>query len=195
MGVTYALLVLLVTIAVFAQPNGVAGRLVLDSSTNLQNLRTQPLSVLLVSAFVLESPWGLWVLPVLIVVYGAVQQWLGRAATLLVALSGHVFATVFTALMINAGIAHHQLSRGLADEPDVGVSYGVAALVGLLVFRLPARWRRRIALAGTAGLLVVLVLSQTFTDVGHLVAWIIGLSTGLVGARMTEAVRSVGRPD
>jgi hypothetical protein len=186
-GVAYALLVLLAVIAVFAQPNGVAGRIVINSSTNLQNLRGKPLDVLVLSAFVLESPWSLWILPVLVVVFGAAQRWLGRAATVLVAASGHVFGTLFVALLVNTGIAHHQLSRRLADEPDVGVSYGLAALLGLLAFRLGARWRPRVVLAGTAVLILVLVLSQTFTDLGHLVAWTIGLSTGLVGTRMAAA--------
>jgi hypothetical protein len=191
-GIAYALLVLLVTIAVFTQPNGAAAQAVLDSSTNLKNLRTQPLSVLFLSAFVLESPWRLWLLPVLVVVFGAAQRWLGRAATILVAVGGHVFATVFVALVVNAGIAHHQLSRRVADEPDVGVSYGLAALTGLLVYRLTSRWRRRTALIGSGVLLIVLALSQTFTDLGHLVAWSIGLSTGLVGSRMLEASSRAG---
>jgi hypothetical protein len=194
-GVAYALLVLVVALAVFTQPHGAAARAVLDSSTNLHNLRTQPLSVLLLSAFVLESPWSLWVLPVLVVVFGAAQRWVGRVATVLVAVMGHVFATVFVALVVNAGIAHHQLSRRVVDEPDVGVSYGLAALAGLLAFRLPARWRVRVVLAATAVLLVVLALSQTFTDLGHLVAWSIGVATGLVGARMTEQARDAQDPD
>jgi hypothetical protein len=189
-GVAYAVLVLLVAVAVFAQPHGTAGQAVLDSSTNLHNLRTQPLSVLFLSAFVLESPWSLWILPVLVLVFGATQQWLGRAATVLVAGMGHVFATVFVALVVNAGIAHHQLSRRVADEPDVGVSYGLAALAGLLVFRLSGRGRTRVVLAVTAGLLVAVALSQTFTDLGHLVAWGIGLATGLVGTRIAESARS-----
>jgi hypothetical protein len=186
-GVAYAVLVLLVVVAVFAQPNGVAGRIVINSSTNLQNLRAKPLDVLVLSAFVLESPWSLWILPVLVVVFGAVQRWLGMAATVLVAAFGHVFATLFVALLINTGLAHHQLSRRIADEPDVGVSYGLAALLGLLTFRLGSRWRPRVVVAGTAVLLLVLVVSQTFTDLGHLVAWTIGVSTGLVGSRMAAA--------
>jgi hypothetical protein len=193
-GIAYALLVLLVTIAVFTQPNGAAAQAVLDSSTNLKNLRTQPLSVLFLSAFVLESPWRLWLLPVLVVVFGAAQRWLGRAATILVAVGGHVFATVFVALVVNAGIAHHQLSRRVADEPDVGVSYGLAALAGLLVFRLTSRRRRWTALGGSTLLVLVLELSQTFTDLGHLVAWSIGLSTGLVGSRMLEASSRAAAP-
>jgi hypothetical protein len=188
-GLAYALLVLVVAITVFAQPNGVAARAVLDSSTNLHNLRTQPLAVLFLSAFVVESPWSLWILVPLVLAFGAAQQWLGRAATLLVAVMGHVFATVFVALIVNAGIANHQLSRRVADEPDVGVSYGLATLGGLLVYRLPPRWRTQVVLAVTAVLLLLVVVSQTFTDLGHLVAWGIGLAIGLVGTRMRMAPR------
>ena len=186
-GFGYALVLLVIAIAVFAQPSGVAGQAVLNSSTNLHNLRTEPLSVLFLSAFVLDSPWDLWVLPLLIGVYGCAQRWLGRAATVLVAASGHVFSTMFVALLVNAGIANHQLSRRLANEPDVGVSYGLAALLGVLAFRLRPPVRRTVALGSTALLLAVMAVSQTFTDLGHLVAWSIGLTMGFVGSRLAEA--------
>jgi hypothetical protein len=187
LAVGYAALVVLSAVVVFTQPRGDASQAVLDSSTNLHNLQTQPLLVLLLSAFVVSSPWSLWVLPVLVWAYGTAQQWLGRRATVLVALFGHVFATVFVAVMLTAGIAHHQLSRDLAREPDVGVSYGLAAVLGLLVHRLPPRRRHRVVPAVTVVLLVLVGVSQTLTDLGHLVAWCIGLTMGFVGTRLADA--------
>ncbi len=183
----YAAVLVASVIIVFAQPHGVASRLVLESSTNTQNLRTQPLLVLFVSAFVVSSPWGLWILPFLVWGFGAAQRWLGRAATVLVAAFGHVFATVFVGVLINAGIAHHQLSRSIAREPDVGASYALAALVGVMVFRLTPAARGKVSVVVTAGLTGHLVLSQTFTELGHVVAWVIGLTMGFVGSRIAGA--------
>lgn len=187
LAVGYAVVLVASVVVVFTQPRGAAADLVLSSSTNLENLRSHPILVLLVSAFVLSSPWGLWILPFLMWAYSAGQRWLGRGATVLVALFGHVFATVFVGVLLTAGIAHHQFSRGLAQEPDVGVSYGLAAVLGVLLFRLPPRRRQLVAGGGTAVLLGLVVVSQTFTDLGHLVAWGIGLAMGLVGSRIAAA--------
>lgn len=183
----YACVVLTTTVLVFTQPQGDASQAVLDSSTNLRNLHDQPLLVLLLSAFVVSSPWALWVLPLLVWAYGRAQRWVGRTATVLVAAFGHVFATVLVAVLLTAGIAHHQLDRRLAHEPDVGVSYGLAAVVGLLVHRLPPRRRHRAVAAVTVVLLGAVVVSRTLTDVGHLVAWGIGLAMGQVGLRLAAA--------
>ncbi|MCW2600904.1 MAG: hypothetical protein JWM02_2733 [Frankiales bacterium] len=188
-GAVYAGVVLISGIVVFAQPHGVAAQAVLDSSTNVSNLRTQPLLVLVLSAFVVSSLESLWILPCVVWVFGAAQRWVGRAATVLVAAFGHVFATVFVGILVHAGIAHHALSNGVAHEPDVGVSYGLAALVGLMVFRLPQATRRKVAVLGTAALIGFVLVSQTFTDLGHLVAWGIGLAMGFVGSRFAETGR------
>jgi hypothetical protein len=183
----YALVLLGLAVFLALVPDRVHDDLVLRSSTNLANLRDDPLVVLLVSAFVLPSSLSLWVLPVLVAAYGAAQRWLGRTATLLVALVGHVFATVFVAVLLAAGIAHHQLDRAVAREPDVGASYGLAAVLAVLVYRLPPLPRRCLALGGTVALTVLVLVSETFTDLGHLTAWLIGLAMGQVGAASSRA--------
>lgn len=187
LGLAYAAVLLVLAVALSLQPDRVHDDLVLRSSTNLANLRDRPLTVLLVSAFVLPSASGLWVLPVLVAGYGAAQRWVGRLATVLVALFGHVFATVFVAVLLAAGIAHHQLARSIAREPDVGASYGLAAVLALLVCRLPPRPRGVLAAGGVVSLVLLVVVSRTFTDLGHLVAWLIGLSMGTVGTAVARS--------
>ncbi len=188
-AVGYALVVLVLAVALAVQPDRVHDHLVLRSSTNLVNLRNRPLLVLVVSAFVVPDLGGLWLLPVLLVVYSAAQRWVGRTATLLVAAFGHVFATVFVAMLLAAGIAHNQLDRSIAHEPDVGVSYGLAAVLSLLTRRLPGRLRLFSAWGTVGYLLLRLALSQTGTDLGHLVAWLIGLSMAVVGHAMATGER------
>lgn len=183
----YCLILIVTVTVVFAGSSTSAHRVVLDSSTNLGNLRSQPLLVLIVSAFVLASPWGLWVLPIVFATYASAQRWLGRSATVVVALIGHVFATVFVAVLLAAGVAQHQLSRRIAHEPDVGVSYGLAALLAVLVFRLPSPWRKTVLAGATLVLAGILGVSQTFTDLGHLLAWLLGAAMGLVGDRIARA--------
>lgn len=194
LAVGYVLVVVGVAAVVFAQPEAVSRRWVLECSTNLQNLRAQPLRVLVASAFVVSSPWGLWTVPLLLAVVGAAQRWVGRAATLTVALFGHVLATVFVAVLLQAGIATHVLDRDLAREPDVGVSYVLAAVWGLLLFRAAPRRRALVGGLVLVGLVAVVLLSETFTDVGHLVAWCIGAGTGLVGSRMAAATGPAAQP-
>ena len=186
-ALAYTVILTLSTLTMFSQPHGLAGQVVLRSSTNLVNLRHQPLLVLGASAFVLSSPTELWAVLPLFAIFAAAQRWVGRWSTVLVAVIGHVFATVFTATLLAAGIARHQLSRSLARQPDVGVSYALAALLGLLLYRLPGRMRVVAGCVGTGLLVTVLVLSQTFTDLGHLIAWCTGLAVGQVGTQIAEA--------
>lgn len=89
-GWAYAAVVLVVAVVVRVLPGTTTDELVLDSSTNLDNLRRTPLLVLGASAFVVAPLTGLWILVPLVVVFGAAQRWLGRAATVIVAVLGHV---------------------------------------------------------------------------------------------------------
>jgi hypothetical protein len=58
---------------------------------------------------------------------------------------------------------------------DIGVSYGLAGVAGVLTYRLPRRlrWPYAVALVGLFGYL--LVDNDTFTDLGHFTAVLIGL--------------------
>ncbi|RZS80177.1 hypothetical protein EV189_3658 [Motilibacter rhizosphaerae] len=187
LALAYAAVVLVVTVVIALQPPHVTEELVLDSSTNLANLRSTPLLVLAASAFVTPSLAGLWILVPLVWAYGAAQRWVGRGATVVVAAFGHVFATVGVATLLAAGIAQHQLSRHLEHEPDVGVSYGLAAVLGLLTLRLRGRRRRLAVVGGTVAAAAYALVSQTFTDLGHLLAWGIGLGTAQVAAAVRRA--------
>ncbi len=185
----YGAIVALVAVTLQLLPDSVHQDVVVHASTNLVNLRQRPLYVLLVSAFVVSNLPGLWLLPWLMVSYAASQRWLGRLATVFVAVLGHVGATLFVSVLLSAGIWHHWVSRTVAREPDVGVSYGLACLAGLLVMQVPRRWR-----GVYAGFLVLffagpLVVRVTFTDVGHITALLTGFGLALLTARASTAPR------
>jgi hypothetical protein len=182
-GWAYAAVVVVVAVVMRLLPGTTTEELVLDTSTNLDNLRHTPLLVLGASAFVVAPPTGLWILVPLVVVFGAAQRWLGRAATVIAAALGHVGVTLFVAVLLAAGIDDGRLSPSLARAEDVGVSYAVATLAGLLVGRVPRRMRPWYA----AGLLVLvagaLVIDPDFTDLGHLSAVLLGFAFAVLATR------------
>lgn len=182
-GWAYAAVVVVVAIVVRVLPGTRTQDLVLESSTNLDNLRHTPLLVLGASAFVVSPVWGLWVVAPLVVVFGAAQRWLGRAATVIVAVLGHVGATLFVAVLLAAGINDGVVDADVAREPDVGVSYGLAAVAAVLVGRVPRRWRPWYALGVLAVAGGPLLLDPDFTGVGHVIAVILGFALAVLTAR------------
>jgi hypothetical protein len=73
------------------------------------------------------------------------------------------------------GIRHARLPRSLADTIDIGVSYGLAGVVGVLAYRVPRPWRWGYLLGVLAFFTYPVLHRGTFTDLGHLTAVLIGL--------------------
>ncbi|HST63714.1 MAG TPA: rhomboid-like protein [Mycobacteriales bacterium] len=191
----YAAIVVIVAIVVRVLPRTRTQDLVLETSTNLDNLRHTPLLVLGASAFVVSSAWGLWILAPLVVAFAAAQRWLGRAATVIVAVLGHVGATLFVAVLLAAGINDGLLDADVAREPDVGVSYGLAAVAGVLVGRVPHRWRPWYALGVLAVAAASLLPDGDFTGVGHVTAVLLGFALAvLTSARRARTPAEPTRP-
>lgn len=190
---TYAAVVLIVAVVVRALPGTRTQDLVLESSTNLDNLLHTPLLVLGASAFVESSLWGLWILAPLVVVFAAAQRWLGRTATVIVAVLGHVGATLFVAVLLAAGIDDGLVDADVARAPDVGVSYGLAAVAGVLVARVPRRRRPWYALGVLAVAGASVLLDPDFTGVGHVTAVLLGFALAVLVSRATT--RAQPAPD
>jgi hypothetical protein len=173
--------------------------LVVQSSTNLENLRDHPFNVMLTSAFVVAAPEDLWLLPALALACALGQRWLGRTAVVVTMVIGHVLATLVVATLLVTGIAHGQLSPAVSRAADVGFSYGLACLSGLLLGYVPHRWKLgyvlAVVVAWSWSILLgppwVNLVRPSFTDVGHLVALLtgIGLST-LTHAEQATADRA-----
>ena len=176
----YVAVVLVVAVVVRVLPGTRTQDLVLESSTNLDNLRHTPLLVLGASAFVVSSLWGLWILVPLVVAFAAAQRWLGRAATVIVAVLGHVGATLFVAVLLAAGINDGLIDADVARAPDVGVSYGLAAVAGLLVARVPRRRRPWYALGLLAFAVAPLLADPDFTGIGHVTAVLLGFALAVL---------------
>jgi Rhomboid-like protein len=196
LAIGYSLVVVVSTVVLALVPRSVHDEFLQQSSTNLYNLRHHPIEVLVVSAFVLGSPGELAEIPLLVWGYGAVQRWLGRAATVVTGVFGHVGATLFVAVLLAAGITHGLVSASVGFAQDVGVSYGLAAVAGLCAIRVPRRWRTAYLSVLVATLAVALLLVPTFTSVGHAVAFGIGASLAvLVAAGVRSTVDTVSHRD
>lgn len=103
------------------------------------------------------------------------ERRIGVRRVVLVFLSGHVLATLLTELPVAGGIALGWLPAAAADRLDVGVSYGmyavIAASAGLLLPRL--RWALSLGLL--SWVLSALLLDTDMTAAGHVLSVLIGL--------------------
>lgn len=178
-AVVYALLVVAVSLIVAVKPPGQLRDIVASSSTNLANLRQRPLAVLFASAFVISPASGLWIVAPMVVAYGALQLWLGRASVIVVGVLGHVGATLFVATMEITEIAKGRAGFRLALRPDVGVSYALAAVAGVLVVRVAHTWRRRYVAVSLVVVVGQFFILNNFTALGHVTAWLIGLAVAV----------------
>jgi hypothetical protein len=186
-AVVYALIVVMISVVTAVQAPEQLRAIVSDSSTSLTNLRQRPLAVLITSAFVISPVWGLWIVAPMVVAYGALQRWLGRASVIVVGVLGHVGATLFVATMELTELAKGRVGFRIAGRPDVGVSYALAAIAGVLVVRVAARWRRRYVVVSLIVVVAQLLILRNFTGLGHVTAWLIGLAVAVPVSRATRA--------
>ena len=145
-------------------------------STNLHNLARGQFATLIGSAFVTSSGFIYVWLPGLICLL-ALAELFWRGGRLILAFGlGHLGATLIVAGGLAAAIRFGWVPISVARASDVGMSYGAVAVLGTLTVAIPASWRP----GWIGGWLAVAVLAafagDGFTNAGHLVALIIGMS-------------------
>jgi hypothetical protein len=160
-----------------------AGRSTLQSwaSTNLVNLRHDPVGCLLLSAFIPSGSAIAWPALIAVALFGA-SKVLGNWRTALVCAAGHILGT-----LVSEGIVGYRISRGLLPESDsriidVGPSYVVVS--ALIVAALYGYWLVR-ALAAISLILLIAVggifdglSALQVAAVGHTTAIVIGAGLG-----------------
>ncbi|MFE2967605.1 rhomboid-like protein [Streptomyces sp. NPDC059340] len=144
-------------------------------STNIHELSNDPARVLFTSAMWIDG--GLW-LPyaVLFTVFHAqAERWLGTLRWLAVAVAAHVLATLISEGALLGAIKRGAAPHSAVETLDIGVSYALAGVIGVLTYRVASPWRYLYL----AVILVVygmpLLTSRTFTDFGHFISILIGL--------------------
>lgn len=182
-GIVYGLLVVTIAVVVAGQSPGERHTIVAVGTATVANLRRRPLTVLVVSAFVVSPLGGLAVVVTLVWAYGRVQRWLGRASAVLIGVLGHVGATLFVATLQASALVRDRVGVGVSRGAEVGVSYGVAAVCGVLVAAVNVH-RRRYVVISIVVLAGQLLLLRGFTAFGHIVAWLLGVAVAVVLAHV-----------
>jgi hypothetical protein len=174
---TYAVLLVIVAATLLVLGPGAQGRAIDNWSTNLDNLARGQLGTLIGSAFVtVDDHVYVW-LPGLVCLL-ALGELLWRGKRLVVAFTvGHVGATLIIAVVLAVAIVMGWLPASIAGASDVGISYGVAAVLGTLTAAIPARWRPAWVCFWLVNALVVVtgLGSFDFTATGHAVALTLGV--------------------
>jgi hypothetical protein len=173
------LLILLITTLLLRGLDGqVANQVLRDQSTNLVRMTTDAPRVLFLSAFLLDSGNVIFEFAKVLLVLVPLERIVGTSRAVAVFAAGHVGATIVTTVGIWWQVRSGSAARGLVYPVDVGVSYGLMAGAGALVWC----FRRR-GVFLLAGLLVAFTVARlvafgTFTDWGHAAALAIGLAAG-----------------
>jgi hypothetical protein len=176
---TWLAVLLLTTIAIHQFSPGFRRHFVLHESTNLHELSHNPIRVLISSALWIDS--GHW-WPYLILYslfHAPAERWLGTARWLVVVIVSHVGATYISQSVVYYDIRHGTAPQSAAFIPDIGVSYALAGVEGVLTYLLAPPWRYLYASALIAYYLDPVLANRgytAFTDVGHFTALLLGMA-------------------
>jgi hypothetical protein len=152
-------------------------RILRHQSTNLFQMTRDAPQALVLSAFLLDNGRLLVQAAYFTVIVAPVERWIGTYRWLAAFAAGHVGATLATTVGIWLQV-RQGAERGLVYPVDVGVSYGVAAMAGVLVYRLRRPWNYLWFALVAVRVGAAVISTGTFTDWGHLVAFGIGLAMG-----------------
>lgn len=158
--------------------DAVERRLIFSASTNLYNMRHNPVQVLVASAFWTEGGFPWTTIAGFLVVMAYAERWLGTARWILLFATGHIGATLLTVTAVSHAIDRGLIPLRVAVAADVGTSYGFSAVLAALAFRFRGAVRLMWAGSIIVALGMALWIEPTFTDYGHLCAAVIGLAAG-----------------
>jgi hypothetical protein len=174
---TYSWLVLLLvtTIMQHTIPARHLRALLQKESTNLHHLASDPIRVLIQSLLWIDGKYWWPYLIVFTLFLAPAERWLGQLRWLLIGLVCHVGATYLSEGYLYWRIQEAVSSPRLIDARDIGVSYFVVGIVGVLTYHIPRRWRWLYLAAALVVFGVSLAVKRDFTQLGHLSALLIGL--------------------
>ena len=175
---TYSwLAVLLVTTLIQRSiPEHRLNALLQKESTNLHHLATDPIRVLVQSLLWIDGKYWWPYLVVFTLFLAPAERWLGHLRWLFVGLTCHVGATYLSEGYLYWRIQEAVSSPRLIDARDIGVSYFVVGIVGVLTYHIPSRWRWVYLVAALSVFGISLAVKHDFTQLGHFSALLIGLA-------------------
>lgn len=154
-------------------------RFVLHHSTNLHELSHNPVRVLISSALWIDGRhW--WPYLILYTLFHApAERWLGTVRWLAVAAISHVGATYISQSVVYYDIRHGTAPQSAAFISDIGVSYALAGVEGVLTYLIPSPWRY-VYVVVLLGYYAEPILRNSgytgFTNIGHFTALLLGLA-------------------
>ncbi|MFE9631637.1 rhomboid-like protein [Streptomyces sp. NPDC006463] len=172
----WLLIIAVTSVVVVIAPDRVEHVLLHRNSSNIHQLVKHPVRALLSSAFWIENPASLALYALLFELFHApVERWLGTMRWLLIVATAHIVATLVSQKVLSMAIQDHRAPRSMTHVVDIGVSYGLAASIGVLTYRLPGPWKWLYLAGAVAFFGLPLVTGGTFTDLGHAIALCVGL--------------------
>ncbi|MFJ4775129.1 rhomboid-like protein [Streptomyces sp. NPDC088762] len=172
----WLLIIAVTSVIVVIAPDQVERVLLHRNSSNIHQLDQHPVRALLSSAFWIENPASLALYAVLFELFHApVERWLGTLRWLVIVATAHVVATLVSQKVLLTAIQDNRAPRSMTHVVDIGVSYGLAAAVGVLTYRLPNPWRWFYLAGAVAFFGLPLATGGTFTDLGHAISLAVGL--------------------
>ncbi len=173
------------SLLVQGSPTALADMFAKSASTNIYGLLTQPLRVLFSSAFLVADN-GLFLsgyIVVYVLISARLEQRIGTARWLLVALVAHVVGSIVTVVLESVLIAQDLLPKATALTTDVGVSYVMVGTCGGYLLFVSRRWRWWYYAALFAGVGLPLIVVHDIWSFGHFNATVLGLITTAVVRR------------
>ena len=147
-----------------------------ERSTNLHHLDTDPVKVLVTSLFWIDGAFWLPYLVMFILFHAPAERWLGTIRWAIVGLSAHVIATYFSEGLLALAIRDGDATSSLVNVRDVGVSYFLAGVVGVLTYHIAYPWRWLYLGIVVAVFASPLFADITFTEIGHFMSMLVGLA-------------------
>ncbi|MGW4094415.1 rhomboid-like protein [Nocardia sp. NPDC004750] len=175
---TFAWLAVLLgtTIIQHLVPRGDLERLLGERSTNLRHLESDPVHVLVTSLLWIDGYFWLPYCVLFCVFHAPAERWLGALRWAIVGLGAHVGATYLSEGILALAIRHGYADPGMIDVRDIGVSYFLAAIIGVLTYHVARPWRWLYLGAVLVWFAIPLLIHPTFTGIGHFSALLIGLA-------------------
>lgn len=147
-----------------------------NRSTNLHHLREDPVHVLIASAFWLAGGGWFGYAVSYTVFHAQAERWLGTLRWLAVVVIAHVGATYLSEGVLYWAIRHGHAPESAVNTLDYGVSYALAGVVAVLVYRIATPWRYGYLLGVLVFYAIPVFTNRTFTDIGHFSAVLLGLA-------------------
>ncbi len=149
--------------------------LLVDQSTNLHHLATDPLEVLFSSLLWVDGKNWAPYLVLFTLFLAPAERWLGHLRWLAVGLIAHIGATYISESLLYLLINLHSEPEHLVYARDLGVSYFLAGLMSVLTYHIGSPWRWGYLAALIAIFTFPMVVHVNFTAIGHAAAILIGL--------------------